>query len=73
MTGYPDSNFYAFPAGAGDPYSPNSESIPVVIMQRAINTPSSGTYSIGWALRVNMTDEQRSGNFTSELTFTLNQ
>ncbi len=73
VTAFPDSNFTAFPRDTLDPDQTRWDSVsaPLTLMERTIDTPSSGVYSVGWALRVNMVEEQQGGNFTGELTFTL--
>ncbi|MFO0780826.1 MAG: hypothetical protein U0519_02985 [Candidatus Gracilibacteria bacterium] len=70
---FPGQYFTSFPVDSLDP-DPNdagSVSIPVTLMQRTIDTPSAGVYSVGLALRANIPADQPSGNFSGELTFSL--
>lgn len=73
VTTFPDSNFMTFPQPDSppdpDPYDAGSVSKQIVIMQRDVETPSVGIYSIGLGLRANMGIDQPDGNFNGELTF----
>ena len=73
-TDYPDANltsFLADGAPGSDPTSVDAVSTPVTLMERIVDTPSYGIYSVGMLLRASIPAGNPSGNFSGELTFSL--
>lgn len=73
-TDYPDANltsFLADGAPGSDPTSVNAVSTPVTLMERTVATPSYGIYSVGMLLRATIPAGNPHGNFSGELTFSL--
>jgi len=72
-TTFPTTSFTSMPLDSADPdpTDAGSVSLPITLMQRTVNNTSTGFYSVGLALRVNIPADFAAGNYNGQLTFSL--